>query len=154
MLSELFDLTHVAINNQSSGDAKLARQALKKAKEAISNAATEPAEADGTETASHLDDLDSNTSPQPITLHLNILKEGKRLLPQVKVAAVQYDDWEKVLRNTESLCGDDAMASAKMMVLLPDGLVEIKDDAGWKGALKEVESLDWMDGVMTAVVEL
>jgi len=157
MLSEVFDLTHAAINKQIDADAALrrqARQARQDAQKAKSNAAPEPTATEATATMAHLDDLDNDISPQRITLHLNILKEGKRFLPLEKVIADQYTDWEKALEKIRSLCSDDGMASAKIMVLLPDGLVEIKDDAGWKGALKKVGSLDWMDAEMKVIVEL
>ena len=148
MLHDIFNETNNSLSDQLLVDGNLA---LPAPEHASSDAALKPT-AEGTGLLSRLDDLDNGSSPEPLTLHLNILKHGKRFLPCVKVPAGQCSDFTKVLAKFEHYCSDPGVAAARIMTFLPDGLVEIKDDAMWKGALKRVEALDWMDGELKVLL--
>jgi len=150
MLRDIFDSTSNALSDQLLMDGNLALPAPE-------TATSDPAlgsTVENTGMLSRLDDVDTGTASHPLTLHLNILNRGKRLLPRVKVPADQYSDLAKTLQKVENYCGNAGVASARVMVLLPDGLVEIKDDAGWKAALERVEALEWMDAELKVLVNL
>ncbi|MCJ1251356.1 hypothetical protein MMC30_008588 [Trapelia coarctata] len=150
MLRDIVNSTSNALSDQLLGDGNLT---LPAAENAHPNAALESV-VECTEMLSRLDELDHGIPSQPLTLHLNILKQGKRFLPRVKVPADQYADFAKAQQKIETYYGDAGVSSARIMALLPDGLVEIKDDAGWKNALERVEALDWMDGELKVLVIL
>ncbi|MCJ1392838.1 hypothetical protein MMC18_005710 [Xylographa bjoerkii] len=91
---------------------------------------------------------------QALMLHLHFLKNGKRILPRLDLLANQYEDLSSVVQRAAEQHGSVAPETLKVMVLLPEGLKEIKDDAEWKTAIELSRSLDWMEGEVKVLVEV
>ena len=98
----------------------------------------------------------SNDRPpfQASVLHLHFLRNGKRILPRLDLFADQYRDFSLVLQRAAGHHNDIVFGTLKVMVLVPEGLKEIKEDADWKTAIDTLGSLDWMDGELKVLVEV
>lgn len=112
----------------------------------------------------------SNTNAHTQTyLRINILQQGKRLLPRFDIPAGQCPDIDTVkqfiLRRYPALSGlgdgdansqqaRDSAATWKFKVWLPDGLVPVQNEKDWAIALLSADTVDWMDGEMKVLVEI
>ncbi|MCJ1397069.1 hypothetical protein MMC11_000261 [Xylographa trunciseda] len=99
--------------------------------------------------------LSRNRPPlEALMLHVHFLKNGKRTLPRLDLFADQYQDLSLVLQRAAEQHGSVVSENLKVMVLIPEGLKEIKEDADWKTAIEISRSLDWMEGEMKVLVEV
>ncbi|EED16152.1 conserved hypothetical protein [Talaromyces stipitatus ATCC 10500] len=102
----------------------------------------------------------------PITLHLNVLHDGKRILPRLDVTAEQCPDLASV-RNLiahrwtgqfpASTCdenGNVVTTNWKIQVWLPEGLVTADNDGDWTIAQLSAGTIDWMDNDLRVIVDL
>lgn len=116
----------------------------------------------------------TSSNPQtPISLHLNILQGGKRILPRLDLPAGQCPDLESIkqlisrrfagqlpgLRSDpsdfDSSTGTWRSSPAwKFKVWLPDGLAPVQNDGEWTIALLSAGTVDWMDGDLKVLVEV
>ncbi|KAG2415637.1 hypothetical protein HFD88_006828 [Aspergillus terreus] len=114
----------------------------------------------------------STSAPQgAITLRINIMQHGKRILPRVDLSAAQCSDMETmkqllIRRFGDSLPGippaDSALAQTnwnpsanwKVKVWLPDGLTPVQNDGEWTIGLLSAGNIDWMDGDLRVLVEI
>ncbi|KAL4888190.1 hypothetical protein BDV59DRAFT_147962 [Aspergillus ambiguus] len=114
----------------------------------------------------------ATSAPQgAITLRINIMQHGKRIVPRVDFPAAQCSDMETmkqilIRRFGDSLPGvppaDSALAQTnwnpsagwKVKVWLPDGLTPVQNDGEWTIALLSAGNVDWMDGDLRVLVEL
>ena len=87
-------------------------------------------------------------------LHVSVLTEGKRLLPRFDIPAANCSNLNSMLQKIVDQYHDSSLVLAKVKVLLPNGLVEVRDDSEWGAALGMAESLDWMDGELKVIAEL
>lgn len=112
----------------------------------------------------------------PITLRINIVQNGKRILPRLDVPADQCPDLEtaKQLINRrfagqlpehssvpdfDSSTGSWTSSSNtaggwRFKVWLPEGLVPVQNDGEWTIAQLSAGTVDWMDGDLRVVVEV
>ena len=150
MLGDIFDLTINTMGDHLLVDADVTLQA---SENATSNPVPEST-AECTALQAGVDELHHGSSLLPVTLHLNMMKEGKRCFPRVDVPADQYTDFEKIVQKIREQSGNDGLNSVRVEVWVPEGLVEVKDDAGWKGVLETVEGWDWMDGELKVLINL
>ncbi|MCJ1439472.1 hypothetical protein MMC27_008866 [Xylographa pallens] len=102
------------------------------------------------------DENSSNGRPplEALVLHLYFLRNGKRFLPRLDLFADQYGDLGLILQRVAGHHNDVVSEPFKVMVLVPEGLKEIKEDADWKTAIEVSRSLDWMDGEVKVLVEV
>lgn len=111
----------------------------------------------------------TNTQHRQTYLRINILQQGKRLLPKFDVPAAQCPNTDTVkqfiLRNYPALSGlsdndpntqqaRDAAAAWKLKAWLPDGLVTVQSEKDWAIALLSADTVDWMDGEIKVLVEV
>ena len=101
------------------------------------------------------ENLSSGRAPlEALVLHLYFLRNGKRFLPRLDLPADQYRDLSLILQRVAGHHSGVASETLKVMVLVPEGLKEIKEDADWKAAIEVSRSLDWMDGEVKVLVEV
>ncbi|KAL4977762.1 hypothetical protein BDW66DRAFT_29342 [Aspergillus desertorum] len=124
---------------------------------------------------SHPSDLpNSHPSPSPtqppLHLRINILRNGKRILPCYDLPATQCPDLTSVrqllarkfageLPDIPSDLNSDpnpwnASMAWKFRVWLPEGLVLVENDGDWTLALLAAEKVDWLDGELKVLVEI
>ncbi|KAF9894304.1 hypothetical protein FE257_007807 [Aspergillus nanangensis] len=114
----------------------------------------------------------TNAPPQgTITLRVNIMQNGKRILPRFDLPAAQCSDLETMkqhlLRRFDGQLpgfppSDSALDQGswgafpgwKFKVWLPDGLTPVQNDGEWTIALLSAGNVDWMDGDLRVLVEL
>ncbi|CAI7578364.1 unnamed protein product [Penicillium pancosmium] len=104
----------------------------------------------------------------PTYLRINIVQQGKRILPRLDLPASQCPDVETVkhtiLRRYPNLSGSasidnnsqqarETLASWKVKAWLPQGLVPVQADKEWTIALLTAETTEWMDGDLKVLVE-
>ncbi|KAH8701000.1 hypothetical protein BGW36DRAFT_258995, partial [Talaromyces proteolyticus] len=102
----------------------------------------------------------------PITLRLNVIQDGKRVVPRLDVTAEQCPDLPS-LRNlighrfatqlpTYRLDGNGNVDSSrwKIQVWLPEGLVSVTNDGDWTIAQLSAGTIDWMDNDLRVVVDI
>ena len=89
-----------------------------------------------------------------LALHVSVLTEGKRLLPRFDISAADCSSLNSVLQKVVEQYHDATLVLSKVKVLLPDGLVEVREDSEWVAALGTAGSLDWMDGELKVLIEL
>lgn len=114
----------------------------------------------------------TSTHQIPIALRLNILQNGKRILPRVDLPAGQCPDLETMkqllsrrfpgqIPGPHPEPGLDPSAGPwrsparlKFRVWLPDGLTPVQNDGEWTIALLSAGTVDWMDGDLRVLVDL
>ncbi|KAE8392263.1 hypothetical protein BDV23DRAFT_56551 [Aspergillus alliaceus] len=110
------------------------------------------------------------TPQAPISLRINIMQSGKRVLPRVDLPASHCPDLETMKQilcrrfagQLPGLSADPSLDPAAYMssidwrfkVWLPDGLTPVQNDGEWTIALLSSGNIDWMDGVLRVLVEL
>ncbi|KAK1140970.1 hypothetical protein N8T08_009716 [Aspergillus melleus] len=113
------------------------------------------------------------TGPQaPLSIRVNILQEGKRVLPRLDLPAGQTPDLETLKqlitrRFPGQLPGIPSESALdpnvgnwntsvhwKFKVFLPEGLTPVHNDGEWTIALLSAGNVDWMDGDLKVLVEL
>ncbi|CAG8028045.1 unnamed protein product [Penicillium salamii] len=120
--------------------------------------------------------LPENTQSQSqphISLRVNIVQGGKRILPRFDLPAGQYPNIETlkqaILRRypgqlpglfpqegnaaAQEARESAALASWKVKVWLPDGLIPVVNQKDWTIALLSADTVDWMDGDLKVLVE-
>ncbi|KAL4765155.1 uncharacterized protein BDW70DRAFT_83175 [Aspergillus foveolatus] len=122
---------------------------------------------------SHSSDLSNPNPPptqSPLRLRINILQNGKRILPSYDLPASQCPDVTTVRQlvarkfagelpgvpsdlNSDPNAGN-ASISWKFKVWLPEGLVLVENDGDWTLALLAAEKVDWLDGELKVLVEI
>ncbi|MCJ1386951.1 hypothetical protein MMC17_010080 [Xylographa soralifera] len=101
------------------------------------------------------ENLSNGRSPlEPLVLHLHFLRSGKRILPRLDLFADQYQDLSLFLQRAAEHHSGVVPETLKVMVLIPEGLKEINEDADWKTAIEISRSLDWMEGEVKVLVEV
>ncbi|KAI9367474.1 hypothetical protein BJX61DRAFT_528330 [Aspergillus egyptiacus] len=111
-------------------------------------------------------------TPSPIHLRLNVLQNGKRIVPPLDIPASQCPE---LANARELLCrklaGDlpgissgpnsdpasnawNASAGWRFRILLPEGLATIENDGDWTLALHAAEKTDWMDSQLKVLIEI
>lgn len=112
----------------------------------------------------------NNVSPQTQTyIRINILQQGKRILPRLDILAGQCPDVETVkqaiIRRYPNLNGSNSLehnpqqtrespALWKVKAWLPQGLTPIQVDKDWNIALLTAYTTEWMDGDLKVLVEI
>lgn len=101
----------------------------------------------------------NTTSPShSISLHLNILQNGKRLLPRLDLSADSCPDLttlkQHISRRFTTQFPSPSLDSCKFRVWLPDGLSTVQNDGEWTIALLNAGAVDWMDGDLRVLAEL
>lgn len=116
------------------------------------------------------ENLSNGVSSGQIYLHLNIIHEGKRILPRIDVPAGQCRSVDLVkqtilrrypnqipgvppLQNVE-LIDLSVAASWRVKVWLPNGVMTVQGEKDWGVALLSAHTVDWMDGILTVMVEV
>ncbi|GMF79286.1 unnamed protein product [Aspergillus oryzae] len=110
------------------------------------------------------------TSQAPISLRINIMQNGKRVLPRVDLPAGHCPDLETLKQllcrrfagQLPGLPSDPSLDPAAWMssvgwrfrVWLPEGLTPVQNDGEWTIALLSAGNVDWMDGDLRVLVEL
>jgi hypothetical protein len=98
--------------------------------------------------------MNTSTKP-PSVIHLNVLRDGKRLYPRLTIPLNQYSDLNVVMERLRKHCGDDpSVGMERVKVLLPEGLVEVGKDGEWESAIERVGETEWLDGEVRVVVEV
>ncbi|KAJ5291075.1 hypothetical protein N7478_000326 [Penicillium angulare] len=110
-------------------------------------------------------------------LRINLLQQGKRILPRLDIPAVQCTSADSMkqsiirryptqipglnfLADTENLDSvaqqtrDAVTATWKVTAWLPDGLIPIHSEKEWTFALLSAETVDWMDGELKVLVDI
>ena len=94
----------------------------------------------------------------PITLHVNLIREGKRLHGRLDIAATVSMEFSAILEHVDVRAAarkiEANLEGGKIMVMLPEGLVPVAEDDQWRVALGIVRSNDWMDSELTILIEL
>lgn len=105
----------------------------------------------------------------PVSLRVNILQHGKRILHRLDLPANEYPDVETVKqtilrRYPDQIPGisqhqySDSLVAVtsqwKIQVWLPDGLVQVQNQKDWTYALLSADTVDWMDGDLKVLVEI
>ncbi|RDW81716.1 uncharacterized protein DSM5745_05273 [Aspergillus mulundensis] len=106
----------------------------------------------------------------PLHLRINILQNGKRILPSHDLLAAQCPDLASVRqllarkfagelpRFPSELDSDPNAWNASMgwrfRVWLPNGLNLVENDSDWTLALISAEKVDWLDGELKVLVEI
>ncbi|KAL4784696.1 hypothetical protein BJX76DRAFT_212691 [Aspergillus varians] len=109
-------------------------------------------------------------TPSPLHLRINILQNGKRILPPYDLPASQCPDIanarQLLLRKfAGQLPGIPSEADSDpnawnasigwgFRVWLPDGLINIENDSDWTLALLAAEKVGWMDSELKVLVEI
>ncbi|EAW15166.1 uncharacterized protein ACLA_058240 [Aspergillus clavatus NRRL 1] len=111
-------------------------------------------------------------TPTPVSLHINILQNGKRILPRLDIPAGQCPDLETlkqlILRRfagqLPGVTSDSMMDGTanswnpslgwRYKAWLPDGLTMVQNDGEWTMALLSAGNVDWMEGDLRVLVEL
>ncbi|KAK2758662.1 hypothetical protein FQN54_003352 [Arachnomyces sp. PD_36] len=120
----------------------------------------------------------TNDFPQnnhPITLRINILRHGKRILPRHDLPADQCPDLISLRAkihqsyhahlpsphtqnqnstNNAGLVEESLLDTLRFKVLLAEGLVDVRNDGEWMIALMAAGTVDWMDGELRVVGEV
>ncbi|KAJ5626107.1 hypothetical protein N7510_002416 [Penicillium lagena] len=112
----------------------------------------------------------NENGPNQVSLRVNVLQRGKRILPRLDLPALQCNNADVVkqlvLRRypgqfpgasfTEGsdAAAQDATADWKMRVWLPNGLTLVQSDRDWTIALLSADTVDWMDGELKLLIEI
>lgn len=112
----------------------------------------------------------NHSQPSSITLHFNIVQNGKRILPRFDIPAEQCPDLQTarqlvarrfagqlpdILANSyDEATGAWDPSTWRFKVWLPEGLVLVQDDGEWTIAQLSTSSIDWMDGDLRVVLEV
>ncbi|OGM40915.1 hypothetical protein ABOM_010017 [Aspergillus bombycis] len=110
------------------------------------------------------------TSQAPISLRINIMQNGKRVLPRVDLPAGHCQDLETLKQllcrrfagQLPGLPSDPSLDPAawvssvgwRFRVWLPEGLTPVQNDGDWTIAILSAGNVDWMDGDLRVLVEL
>lgn len=105
-----------------------------------------------------------------VSLRVNVLQRGKRILPRLDLPALQCNNADAVkqllLRRypgqipgvsfTEGshAAAQDATADWKLRVWLPNGLTLVQSERDWTIALLSAGTVDWMDGELKLLIEI
>jgi hypothetical protein len=114
----------------------------------------------------------TSSSQTPISLRLNILQNGKRILPRFDLPAEQCPDLDTVKQLVcrrfagqipgvplDADLGPSSgtwrsTAGWKFRVWLPDGLAPVQNDGEWTISLLSAGTVDWMDGDLRVLVDI
>jgi hypothetical protein len=117
----------------------------------------------------------SSQSQGQTSLRVNVLHNGKRILPRFDLPAGQCPDIDTVKqailrRYPGQIPGLPAFQGAhaathearesavvdgwKVKVWLPDGLIPVQNQKDWTIALLSTDAIDWMDGELKVLVEI
>jgi hypothetical protein len=105
-----------------------------------------------------------------VSLRVNVLQRGKRILPRLDLPASQCNNADAVkqlvLRRypgqipgvsfTEGsdTVAQDTTADWKLRVWLPTGLTVVQSERDWTIALLSADTVDWMDGELKLLIEI
>lgn len=106
----------------------------------------------------------TNTDNQTY-LHVNILQQGKRILPRLDIPAGQFPNIDLVkqailrryggqIPNTDKTDSLDQTMSWSIKVWLPEGLTQVGSSKDWAVALLTADTVDWMDGIVKVLVDI
>lgn len=102
------------------------------------------------------------------TLNVNVLQNGKRVLPRFDLSADQCPDLGSLKHVVARRFGDQlpaqlsepkhdgAMHSSigwKVKVFVPDGITSVHSDGEWTIALLSAATVDWMDSNLKVLIE-
>lgn len=99
----------------------------------------------------------------PITLHFNVIQDGKRIAPKLEVTAEQCPDLASVRqlisRNYSGHLPFDGHGDVdplfwKIQVWVPEGLIPVQNDGEWTIAQLSAGTVDWMDGDLRVVIDV
>lgn len=111
----------------------------------------------------------TTTAHHQTYLRVNVLQQGKRLVPRFDIPAGQCPNIDTakqmILRrypalseigdgNSTSQQARDSAATWKFKAWLPDGLVPVQNEKDWTIALLSADTVDWMDGEVKVLVEI
>ena len=114
---------------------------------------TNPAQPDWT--LERTEKVPNNGLPvEALMLRFHFLRNGKRILPRFELFAEQYRNLSLALQKISEQHGSAVPEDFKVMILVPEGLKEIKEDREWKAAIDLCNSLDWMDREVKILVEV
>ncbi len=92
---------------------------------------------------------------QPLKLHINLLKGGKRLGPRRDVRADACSDLRMVVGEAFTVQKDiNPPIPARVRALTSEGLLLVEDDQGWDRVVELAKTTQWMDNELTVLVEL
>ncbi|KAE8151074.1 hypothetical protein BDV25DRAFT_139232 [Aspergillus avenaceus] len=110
------------------------------------------------------------TTTTPISLRINVMQNGKRILPRFDLPAGHCPDLEMLKQIicrrfagqlpgllTDPSLDPAAWASSigwRFRVWLPEGLTPVQNDGEWTIALLSAGNIEWMDGDLRVLVEL
>ncbi|KAJ5591817.1 uncharacterized protein N7459_002186 [Penicillium hispanicum] len=103
-------------------------------------------------------------------LHINVLQEGKRIVPRLDLPAGECPNVDLIKQyilrrypgqipgvpplQSPDLVDLSAAASWRIKVWLPNGLMAVQGEKDWGVALLSAHTVDWMDGDLKVLVEV
>lgn len=105
-----------------------------------------------------------------VSLRVNVLQRGKRILPRLDLPALQCSNADAVKQlilrrypgqipgasftDGSDAAAQDAIADWKLRVWLPNGLTPVQSERDWTIALLSADTVDWMDGELKLLIEI
>ena len=99
-------------------------------------------------------------SPKPKTLtewdgmhfFINFIKDGRRAMPRVEFAVDNGEGFTHLSQHVDIIIDDEK--THKIKIFGPAGMVDVTDEASWRGVLIAIKEADWMDGDVRICVDV
>ncbi len=89
-----------------------------------------------------------------LTYHLNILSNNRRLKPKLYLNCANCPGFSSLSNHIQDALIVDEQRLVSVKVLGPAGLIEVKDEDGWREVLELIKKEEWMDGEVKCVAEV
>ncbi len=88
--------------------------------------------------------------------HINIVQYGRRIQPQVMLTPTSCPGFASLVQHIQNLIegGTAGYGLNNIKVLGPTGMIGVKDESTWRGAIASIRETEWMDGEMKVVVQV
>ncbi|KAI9817743.1 MAG: hypothetical protein M1827_000862 [Pycnora praestabilis] len=94
------------------------------------------------------------SSSAQLTLHINIVKEDKRVVPRFDLPADDCPDIETLKHKIAEYDPTELAAGAQLQIHSISGMQAISDTNALRSAITLAKQKDWLDGILTVVVDL
>lgn len=107
----------------------------------------------------HSTDLSEPTPGQqhpdtPVTLHVNVLEDGKRVMPHFLIYASNCPNLLVLKCKVIEALDSYSPVNIRVSTWLPGGMMACNDDVAWETALNHARTVEWMDNELKVIVDL
>ncbi|KAI9048897.1 hypothetical protein LZ554_006751 [Drepanopeziza brunnea f. sp. 'monogermtubi'] len=83
---------------------------------------------------------------------VNLMQHGRRLVPEITPAPNTCPGFPSLVEYIHRLMDTESKEVSSIDFLVPTGMVNVKNEDDWKGAIASIQQTEWMNGVVKCVV--